>query len=173
MKQNSSLGTGPADMAYKLIRWGLGAVFIYAGSVKLADPRTFAVLMEAYGILPESWLLPVAVALPALEVVAGVGLVFDIEGSLPAIAGLLLVFMAILGYGIAMGLDVDCGCFGPEDPEAEAFHGLRQALYRDLLMFGGIGYLFAWRRYRGLGCVRIRPFMEKLRKRRQTTDAMV
>ena len=41
------------------------------------------------------------------------------------------LFMAILGYGISMGLDVDCGCFGPEDPESKAFHGLRAALYRD------------------------------------------
>jgi hypothetical protein len=47
-----------------------------------------------------------------------------------------------------MGLDVDCGCFGPEDPEAEAFHGLRTALYRDLFMLAAVGFLYAWRHYR-------------------------
>ena len=113
------------DWAYKLSRWGLGGIFIYAGSIKLLEPKTFAVLIDAYGIVPESLLVLVAVALPALEVAAGIGLLLDIKGSLSMISGLLALFIAILGYGIWMGLDVDCGCFGPEEPEAKAFHGLR------------------------------------------------
>ncbi len=113
------------DWIYKLARWGLGIIFIYAGCVKLLEPRTFAVLIEAYGILPQVLLMPVAVVLPALEVAGGIGLLCEIEGSLAVIAGLLLLFIAILGYGIRMGLDVDCGCFGPDDPEAKAFHGLQ------------------------------------------------
>jgi uncharacterized membrane protein YphA (DoxX/SURF4 family) len=48
---------------YKLTRWILGAVFIYAGSIKLLAPKTFAVLIEAYGIVPESLLLPVSITL--------------------------------------------------------------------------------------------------------------
>jgi hypothetical protein len=73
-----------------------------------------------------------------LEVIAGIGLLFDIRGSLALITGLLVLFMVVLGYGIWMGLDVDCGCFGPEDPEAEAFHGLRLSLFRDLVMMAGV-----------------------------------
>ena len=96
------------DWIYKLSRWGIGFIFIYAGSIKLMDPRIFAVLIDAYGIVPESLLMPVAIALPALEVAAGIGLLFDIEKSLPVISGLLMLFIAILGYGIRMGLDVDC-----------------------------------------------------------------
>jgi hypothetical protein len=94
-----------------------GGVFIYAGSTKLLEPKTFAVLIEAHGIVPESLLIPVAIALPALGVAAGIGLRFDINGSLSVIAGLLGLFIAMFGYGIWIGLDVDCGCFGPEDPE--------------------------------------------------------
>jgi len=109
------------------------------------EPKTFAVLIEAYGIVPEGLLMPVAVVLPALEVAAGVGLLFDIEGSLSMIAALLMLFIAILSYGIWMGLDVDCGCFGPEDPEAKAFHGLRQSLHRDLVMLAGIAFVYGWR----------------------------
>jgi hypothetical protein len=41
----------------------LGAVFIDAGSIKLLAPKTFAVLIEAYGIVPESLLLPVSITL--------------------------------------------------------------------------------------------------------------
>ena len=38
-----------------------------------------------------------AIALPALEVAAGIGLLFDIKGSLAVIAGLLGMFIAMLG----------------------------------------------------------------------------
>ena len=93
-------------------------------------PESFAVIIEAYGIIPDGWVTPMSIGLPVLEVILAVGLLLDIRGSLAGTAALLALFMAILGYGIHLGLDVDCGCFGPEDPEAEAFHGLRSAFYR-------------------------------------------
>jgi uncharacterized membrane protein YphA (DoxX/SURF4 family) len=162
-----------SDWLYKSGRWVLGAVFIYAGSIKLLEPETFAALIDAYGIAPEDLLMPASILLPALEVAAGIGLLFDIEGSLSVIAALLCLFIAILGYGIWMGLDVDCGCFGPQDPEAKAFHGLRQSLYRDLFMLAGIVCLYAWRRHRAIRPVKIMPFINKLFKKRRTEDAYV
>jgi hypothetical protein len=115
--------------------------------------------------------MPAAVSLPALEVAAGIGLLWDVEGSLALMAVLLVLFMIILGYGIWMGLDVDCGCFGPEDPESEAFHGLRQSLYRDAVMLAGIAYLYGWRRYRAIRPNRIWPLIGKPSKKRRTEDA--
>ena len=161
------------DWIYKLTRWSLGGIFIYAGSIKLLDPKTFAILIEAYGVLPENLLMSVAVALPALEVAVGIGLLFDIEGSLSVITGLLVLFIAILGYGIWMGLDVDCGCFGAEDPEAEAFHGLKVSLYRDLVMLAGIGFMYMWRRYRTIEPLKIMLLINKFYKKRRTEDAYV
>jgi uncharacterized membrane protein YphA (DoxX/SURF4 family) len=117
-----------SENVYRFMRWSLGIVFLYAGGSKLLDPEVFSVLIDSYGIVPDLVLMPVAIGLPLQEVVAVVGLMIDIRGSLTAIGALLLVFMAILGYGILMGLDVDCGCFGPEDPESQAYHGLRSAL---------------------------------------------
>ena len=159
------------DWLYKLIRWTLGAVFIYSGGAKLLEPITFAVLIDAYGLVPDELLPPVAVILASLEVTAGIGLMFDIRGSLGVIAGLLALFIVILGYGISMGLDVDCGCFGPNDPEAEAFHGLRAALYRDMVMMAGIGFLYGWRRYRAIRPVRIAYFIHQFLKQRRTENA--
>ncbi len=138
------------DWIYTSLRWGLGIVFVVAGGAKLLEPKVFAVLIEAYGLVPEVLILPVAIGLPVLEVVAGIGLICDIRGSLLVIAGLLVLFLFILGYGIEMGLDVDCGCFGPEDPEAKAFHGLQSALYRDLVMLVGVAFIYAWRRLRSI-----------------------
>jgi uncharacterized membrane protein YphA (DoxX/SURF4 family) len=88
------------DWLYRLCRWTLGGIFIYAGSTKLLEPEIFAVLIEAYGIVPEGLLMPVAIGLPLLEVIAGIGLLFDIRGSLALITGLLVLFMVVLGYGI-------------------------------------------------------------------------
>lgn len=138
------------DWLYRLCRWTLGGILIYAGGTKMLEPEIFAVLIDAYGIVPEGLLMPVAIGLPFLEVIAGFGLLFDIRGSLALITGLLVLFMMVLGYGIWMGLDVDCGCFGPEDPEAEAFHGLRLSLFRDLVMMAGVIFIYGWRRYRAI-----------------------
>ncbi|MDF1536602.1 MAG: DoxX family protein [bacterium] len=147
------------NWTYRLVRWAIGGLFLYAGLLKLADPDTFAVLIDAYGIVPESLLMPVAVALPALEVFAGIGLILDIEGSLSIIAGLLLFFIVLLRCGIWMGLDIECGCFGPGDPEAEAFHGLWQAIYRDLAMLCGVALLYGQRRFKRVETVRARAII--------------
>jgi hypothetical protein len=141
---------GPPNWVYKLLRWGLAGVFVYAGTAKMLDPATFAVLIDAYGIVPDLLLMPVAVGLPLLEVAAGVGLLFDVEGSLGVVAVLLALFAALMGYGLRLGLDIDCGCFGPGDPEGEAFHGLRTTLYRDLALLASTGILYALRRILGI-----------------------
>lgn len=154
---------------YRIIRFGLGSIFIYAGGMKLFSPEVFAVLIEAYGLVPEIFIMPIAVILPVCEVIAGIGLIFDIRGSLLVIAGLLLLFIAVVYYGIWMGLDVDCGCFGPEDPEAKAFHGLRIVLYRDVVMMFTVFFLYGWRRYRRIQPVPVTLIInKKMRKEGRT-----
>lgn len=154
-----------SELIYKLVRWALGGVFIYAGSIKLMAPRTFATLIGAYGIIPDGLLMFVAIILPALEVAAGIGLLFDIKGGLEVITGLMVLFIAILGYAIWLGLDVDCGCFGPGDPEADAFYGLRQSLYRDLVMLAGIVFMYGWRRHLSIRPVNATAIIQKLKRR--------
>jgi uncharacterized membrane protein YphA (DoxX/SURF4 family) len=158
------------DWIYNLGRWVLGSIFLYSGSTKLLEPEIFAVLIEAYGIVPEGLLMPVAITLASLEVIAGIGLLLDIRGSLSVIAGLLVLFIAVLGYGIWMGLDVDCGCFGPEDPEAKAFHGLRISLCRDMVMLTGVAFIYGWRRYRKITPADIMLIMNKLIQKRSAED---
>jgi uncharacterized membrane protein YphA (DoxX/SURF4 family) len=159
------------DWTYKITRWVLSAIFIYAGGTKLLEPEIFAVLIEAYGIVPEGLIMPVAIGLPLLEVTAGIGLLFDIRGSLALIGGLLLLFMVVLGYGIWMGLDVDCGCFGPEDPEAEAFHGLRLSVFRNLVMMAGVFIIYGWRRYRFIRPAGIMDIVNQLFSKRRNENA--
>ena len=155
---------------YRILRWGLGGIFIYAGSTKLGSPEIFATLIEAYGLVPESLVLPLAVMLPILEIIAGLGLMLDIHGSLFVIAGLLVLFIAVLSYGLWLGLDVDCGCFGPEDPEAEAFHGLNVALQRDWIMLAGVAFIYGWRRFQAIKPLKLKRIVKRQLQKRRIND---
>lgn len=71
---------------------------------------------------------------------------FALRGSLAVIAAMLVFFMVVLGYGIRLGLDIDCGCFGPDDPE-QAYKGLKSALVRDAVLMVAVLFLY-WSRGR-------------------------
>ena len=128
---------------YHCLRLGLACVFIYAGFIKLLDPRAFAHAIAQYDLLPEGLLPMVAVGLPALELLAGLGLVLEVRGSLTLVVILLLIFLVILGYAVWQNLDIDCGCFTAEDLAGQ--EGLKMAFRRDLFMIGVILFLY-WRR---------------------------
>jgi len=128
---------------YRLVRFVLGGIFIWAGITKLIAPWNFAGLISQYGLVPDEFLVPTALGLPALELVAGFGLLLDVRVSLEVISGLLLLFIAVLWFGILKNLDVDCGCFSLAEKAEHAT--LRTAMYRDLVLGVQILYLFWWR----------------------------
>jgi len=128
-----------------LSRWVISLPFLYAGSTKIADPKGFAVVIDGYGLLPGFLVMPTALILPILEIVVATGLLFNVRRCLPVITVMLIFFIAVLGYGIVLGLDVDCGCFGPDDPE-QAYHGLWSALIRDFGLLVPVLYLFWFQR---------------------------
>lgn len=127
----------PAKYLYLLevvVRWGISIIFVVAAVPKLLHPQEFADTISAYGLLPDMLVAPFALVIPALELVLVYGLSRKKNWGWFGSGGLLLVFIMVLGYGIHLGLDIDCGCFGPEDPEHDAFSGLRTALARDVIM---------------------------------------
>jgi uncharacterized membrane protein YphA (DoxX/SURF4 family) len=129
---------------YRLIRLGLGVIFVWASLAKLSDPEAFANIISAYELVPEGLLVPVAIGLPVLELVAGLGLILDVRGSLSITFGLLVMFAFVLWFGILKDLDIDCGCFSTD--ELRQHGALRLSFYRDLAMIVGVLYLFWWRR---------------------------
>jgi uncharacterized membrane protein YphA (DoxX/SURF4 family) len=131
---------------YTTITWIIATIFLLAGIQKLFDPDSFVVLIDSYGLVWESFLLPVAILLPSLEIVCAVGLIFKKRWAVVALVGLTLMFIAVLAYGIWLGLDIDCGCFGTGDPEHDAYSSLHSALIKDLVLLMGIGYLAAFTR---------------------------
>lgn len=127
-----------------IIRLVIGSVFIYAGFIKLIDPKAFAKVISQYDIVPDILLPVVAIGLPAVELLAGLGLVLNIRGSLAVIFNLLIVFIMVLGYGIFNNMDIDCGCFSSE--EVNARNSLKQALFRDIFMIVAACYLYVYKR---------------------------
>ncbi len=138
----------------RLPSWGLALVFIWAGMAKLSDVRSFARVISQYNLAPDWALAPLALGMPLLEILAGLGLILGVRGSLGIITGMLLMFAGVLWFGILQGLSVDCGCFSAAE---QAEHdGLRWALTRDLVMLGAAAFLY-WRRWR-----RQRPLLEAM-----------
>lgn len=133
---------------YRIVRAALAASFIVAGVLKLADIKAFALTIKAFAILPTDIVYPVAVALPVCEIAGGLLLLCDAPGGLAIIGGLLVLFLGVVINAIRQGLDIDCGCYGPDDPEGAVYHGLWPTLWRDLLMLAGVGFCLLWRRLR-------------------------
>ena len=72
----------------RVSRWFLAGVMIIAAVPKLSDPAVFAEVVGAYGLLPDILLLPAAVSLPFLELLAAFLLIkYARKGPKPATGG--------------------------------------------------------------------------------------
>jgi len=96
-------------------RLGIAVIFLYAGIAKVREPwLQFAVSIESFKIVPDTWLEPIARILPWCEIALAIALVPGILArwfSLIA-TGMLAWFLFIGIRAYAKGLAVDCGCFG-------------------------------------------------------------
>jgi putative oxidoreductase len=118
-------------ISYHLCRLLLGGVFVWAGAVKALDVPAFAGQVAAYQLLPYAWNYAVAATLPYVELLAGALLLGNLRVKSATLLTALLngVFVVVLFSVLARGLDIDCGCFGPDAGTTPL-----QALGRDLLL---------------------------------------
>ena len=93
-------------------RVALGAVFVWTGAAKLTDIQTFADRVADFGLVFDGLVTPAAWAVALGEVLSGAALACNLRGSLTCVLALLGMFFAVLTYGVMLGLDIDCGCFG-------------------------------------------------------------
>ncbi len=103
------------ELAMRLV---LGAVFIYAGCVKIGDPQALADSIASFQILPRALIVPLALGLSPFEIASGVLVVVGWPRRIGALAVLIVtsVFCVALGSALARGIIVDCGCFGVGTP---------------------------------------------------------
>jgi uncharacterized membrane protein YphA (DoxX/SURF4 family) len=96
------------------IRLTAAAIWLVAGSAKLADLTQFHAQVDAYRLLPQTLEAPFAYALPLIEVGLGVYLAIGLFVRPAAIFGcaLIVVFVAAIAQAAVRGLTLDCGCFG-------------------------------------------------------------
>ena len=96
-------------------RLAIAVIFLWAGIAKVREPwLQFAVSIESFKVVPDSWLEPVARTLPWCEIALAIVLIPGILArwfSLLA-TGMLAWFLFIGIRAYAKGLTVDCGCFG-------------------------------------------------------------
>lgn len=127
-----------------LVARALGVLFVLAAAWKPSDLREFEGTIARFGIVFDTLVPVTALGLIAAELLVGLGLVLGVRGALHGALGLALVFLGVLAYGLWLGLDLDCGCFGPGERTS-----LVQAFRRDLVLLALIGYLYrrrSWER---------------------------
>jgi uncharacterized membrane protein YphA (DoxX/SURF4 family) len=103
-------------------RIALGAIFVYAAWTKLHPPvaislSLFALQVDSYRMLPPWAVNVVAHTLPFLELALGallmIGWPLRIASSVTSL--LLLTFFGTMVRSYALGLEINCGCFGPNE----------------------------------------------------------
>jgi len=120
------------DVFSALARFGLAAVWIFAGATKLGNHMTVTQSIEAYEIFTPYWSSLLASIIGPAELAGGLILLLGIKIR-PAgwvSFGVLVLFVIGLSSAYSRGLQIDCGCFGP-DPDS-AGGDLLWAIARDI-----------------------------------------
>ena len=107
------------DVLSALARFGLAFMWIYAGVTKLDNRLLITQSIEAYEIFTPDWSHLLAGLIGPLEIAGGLILLLGIKLR-PAgwvSVGVLLLFIIGLASAYSRGLQIDCGCFGP-DPDS-------------------------------------------------------
>jgi uncharacterized membrane protein YphA (DoxX/SURF4 family) len=95
------------------VQIALGAIFVASALPKIADPPAFAHMIYNYRLMPGALVNGLALVMPWVELVVGILLIAGVwrrEAALVA-ALLLIVFLGAIGWNLARGHAVDCGCF--------------------------------------------------------------
>ena len=125
----------------RIIAIVIGALFIYAGVVKIIEPLEFARDIDNYKMLP--WRLGVFLALylPWLEILCGLALITRVlyRGGIFIVTMLMSFFIIVSIVAKTRGLDVSCGCFG----HASKYLNFSWHLVLDFALL--IGLVVLWR----------------------------
>jgi len=111
-----------SDLLTLLSRLLIGGIFVYASFYKILEPATFAKSIWFYHMVPGSMINQMAIILPWLELICGLGLIlgFFYRGAVLIVNLMTLMFLFALGMAISQGLSIDCGCFKAGQAGTEA-----------------------------------------------------
>ncbi len=129
-----------------LIRFLVGALFIFSGLVKLNDPMGLSFKLHDYfapDVLNMEWLNPFTLQLALfviiLEVLLGVALLlgYQKKGTLLLLSGMIVFFTFLTFYSAYFNKVTDCGCFGDAIPLTPW-----QSFYKDVIL--SLAILILW-----------------------------
>lgn len=128
-----------------LARFLVGGLFLYAVTYNALHLGDFNRIIAAYGFLPDITLPFISITLLSLGLLAGTYTLLGKQNGFLLAGALLLILSAVSVYGIAIGLDIDCGCYSSDDPEYLVFSNLRSELIRNMTLIVPIifSYWFA------------------------------
>jgi uncharacterized membrane protein YphA (DoxX/SURF4 family) len=127
-----------------ILRFVLGGIFLVSAVIKIWDVQvshfhvtqfshvpdlaTFAQDVTNYHVPPRELANLVAITLPWIELLAGGLLVCGIwkQASALVITAMMIVFLAAIGWALAHGYNIRCGCFGSVDARRVGFMALAQ-----------------------------------------------
>jgi len=94
----------------------LGLLFLYSGINKIVAPQSFAETIHNFRLAPQWAEMALAYWLPWMETLCGLALLTRIgySGALMNLSIMLFGFTTVLVSAMLRGLDVSCGCFGPD-----------------------------------------------------------
>ncbi len=119
-----------------IARLVLAGAFVMAALPKIQDPVAFANSVSAFQVIDSGLSGWVALLLPWLELVIGLGILLPvIRRTSSILIGLLLLLFIVLHTSAWMrGLDISCGCFGAEMGESSTDY--RWLILRNSLFLG-------------------------------------
>lgn len=125
-----------------LARLGLAAVWLVSGALKFSDPGQTYIAVQAFDVLPDGLVRPVAIAMPLAELALGLFLLAGYLTRWVSVLSVLLlaVLIAAIAQSWARGLSIDCGCFGGGGQVATDQTRYPQEIARDL----GFALLGVW-----------------------------
>ena len=95
----------------------LGGVLLVAGALKVMHTESLAAAIAGYRLLPPGGVLPLAIALPPLELLSGlylvVGLFTRISGIV--VCAMFVAYAAAIASAVLRHIPASCGCLGPGD----------------------------------------------------------
>jgi putative oxidoreductase len=117
-----------------LLRFGLAALFVWTGLLKLQSPEAAQMAIFQYRLVSWEAAQLLATLIPMLELSAALGLLIPRLrlGGVVLCIGLLVVFCGALAAALARNLDISCGCFGTTEAHAPAL----RRLFEDVLLLG-------------------------------------
>ena len=134
------------------LRMLLGAVFVYAGMVKIQATADFADSIAGFRLLPPGLSNLLALGLPPFEILLGLWLLVGWQHRTAAFCALILcgVFLLALVSALARGIAVDCGCFGATQNSLLSGQRTWISIGRDLALMAmaAVVYAEAWRHSR-------------------------